>query len=66
MRYVLYLKSGCSIPDLEDECEAHSFAEAQSTFRARNPRALREVDDETLLKNVFKEPKQEREQNEKL
>ena len=57
MKYILYIKSGCSIPDFEDECEAHSFAEALSTFHKRNPRALREVDDETLLKNVFKEPK---------
>jgi hypothetical protein len=57
MKYILYIKISGDYPDFEDECEAHSFNEALSIFRKRNPRALREIDDETLAQNVYKEPK---------
>lgn len=32
MRFILYIKSHCEVPDYEDECEAESFDEAAQLF----------------------------------
>lgn len=56
MQYWLLIKSGCSFPDFEDECEANSIDEAANTFLMKNRTALREFDKEMILPHICEEP----------
>ena len=47
--FSLFIKSHCSIPDFEDECEAPSFIDAAQLFKEVNKNALKEYSWQDLM-----------------
>lgn len=56
MKFWLLLKSGCSVPDFEAECEADNKEESAKKFKEENPNSLREFRAEDLLEHICKTP----------